>query len=180
MVKPSADAVSLYSTDYGAFTGGVVAYDDNTGIDGGQVVFFPFSMDYLKPTMGRWLVENAMAYLLVREPAGPSGITGRVILAGESDHGGVTVEVDSLHTAVTGTDGSYVIDGLWGGDYSVSASLEGYSSRGIDFHIEEGQTLGLADITLSPMTVIEVSSTTPIVVDNTLEKSTVRCFAEVS
>jgi len=162
IVEPTADAVSLYSAEYGAFTGGAVVYDDNTGIDSGQIVFYPFSFDYLKPTMGRWLIENAMAYLLVREPPGPSGITGRVVLAGGIDHGGVSVKVDSLHTAVTGADGSYVIEGLWGGDYSVTASLDGYSSRSLDFHVEEGQTVALADITLSPMTVIEVSSTTPV------------------
>jgi len=150
----------LYNSSYSTNIGGPLTWDDNTGPDAGQVVFYPFNFDYVKPVVARWLLENAMAYLTVREAPGPSAVTGRVLLSDATDHAGTTVSVDGYHTAVTAPDGSYVIDGLWGGSYTVTATRDGYAPRSVDFTVTDGQVVGVADITLSPMTLVEVGSTT--------------------
>jgi len=134
----------VMQTGYGAGTGGIVVHDDNTGRAAGQIVFLPFDLQYLLPQQGRALVENALAYLMAGEPGGPSAIGGRVRLAGLDDHSGVTVTAGRGITAVTAADGSFRLDGLWGGRYSVTAAKEGFSTVKETVELVEGeQELGL-------------------------------------
>jgi subtilisin-like proprotein convertase family protein len=158
IVEAADDATVHYNSYFSVVTGGVVTGDDNTGLDGGQSVFIPFNFDYLKPAMAEWLLENAMTWLTIREADGPSAVTGRVLLADAQDHAGTLVEVDEYHQAVTAADGSFTITGLWGGSHTLTATREGYGDRSLVVPVAEGQTVGIADLVLSPMVLVEGSS----------------------
>jgi serine protease AprX len=133
LVEAADDARVYLQTDYGSGLG-VIAYDDNTCPDGGQIVYLPINLQETFAGDGRALLANTMSYLLQPEPPGSSSVTGRITLVGQDDHSGVTVTAGPNHSAVTAADGSYTITGLWGGRYIISAGPEGYApgSRTID------------------------------------------------
>jgi subtilisin-like proprotein convertase family protein len=160
MVQPTVDAGLLYSGSFTSTSGGILFHDDNTGPDQGQVLFFPFSINFFKDSVGRMLVENAMAYLLTEELPGRSSITGQVLLSGESDHSGITVSTDSLHTTVTDASGNYTLEGLWGGDVVLTASRNGYGSESQDIFLVDDQIYPADTMTLSSITVWEYENTT--------------------
>jgi subtilisin-like proprotein convertase family protein len=162
MVQPTPDADLVYSGAFTSSSGGVLFHDDNTGPDQGQVVFFPFSINFVKESVGRMLVENAMAYLLTPELPGRSSISGQILLSGGSDHSGVVVSTDSLHATVTDAGGNYTLDGLWGGDVILTASKNGYGSETLDIHLEDDQVYPADTLTLSRITTREYENAVPV------------------
>lgn len=164
MVEPAPGAALLYSGPFASISGGIVYFDDNTGPDQGQVVYFPLALNFLKDAVGRMLVENAMAYLLTPELPGRSAITGQVLLEGASDHSGISVGIDSLHVTVTDADGYYSLEGLWGGDVTLTAALAGYGSETLDLHLVDDQTYPAETLTLIPITVLDFENTAAVVI----------------
>ena len=152
-VDPDA-AVVMHSV-YALRSGGIIAWDDNTGPAAGQIVYLPVDLAYVEDSAARLLLENALAYLLADEPGGPSSISGRVTLSDRSDHAGVTVTVGRAGSVVTGADGTYRLSGLWGGSYEVVATKPGYSTARSVIDLAEGEQAAGRNLTLVP--VIEVS-----------------------
>lgn len=130
LAEAADDATVVLRASYGDTRGGVIVHDDNTGPDAGQVVFFPF--DILKTEVeqeGRDLLENALVYLTFNEPPGTGSISGRVELAGADDHGGVTVRQGIQGSTTTAADGTFLLDGLWGGTSQITAEVDGYAPQ---------------------------------------------------
>jgi len=77
-------------------------------------------------------------------------IAGLATLAGEGDHSGITVEVDNQgYAGVTGVTGSYRIEGVPTGTYSLTAHKDGYTTRQVGaVTVLEDQTVTAADVQL--------------------------------
>lgn len=127
LVMKSDDAFVVMHAGYGVNRGGVVAYDNNTGPDAGQTVYFTFNLAKLAVADARALLDNAMTYLLTTEPPGPATISGQVMLAGQAPRAGITVRAGLTHETVTAADGSYSLSGLWGGRYAVTVAEPGFA-----------------------------------------------------
>ncbi len=128
MVLAATDAIMVLQSGSGTRRGGVVARDDNTSPDAGQVVYLPFDPLRITPAAdGQDLIDNVLTYLLFKEAPGTASISGRVTLAGAQDHGGVTVRNGVNQSTVTAADGSFTLSGLWGGTYTITAEADGYA-----------------------------------------------------
>jgi subtilisin-like proprotein convertase family protein len=162
VVLPAPGSGTLYSASMTPASGGIIFHDDNTGPDQGQVLVFPIAINFIKNSVGRMLVENAMAYLLAKELPGRTAIAGQVLLNGASDHSGVAVGTDSLHTTMTDANGYYTLSGLWGGDVTLTASLTGYGSQSLALQLSDDQTFAAETMTLIPVTTLEFENSTPV------------------
>jgi len=114
---------------YGTNRGGIVFHDNNTGPDAGQIVYLPFDLLKAPEADGRDLIDNVLTYLLYNEPPGTGSVSGRVTLVGSQDHSGVTIRIGMDHSTVTAADGSYHLTGLWGGNYRITAEIEGFAPQ---------------------------------------------------
>jgi subtilisin-like proprotein convertase family protein len=158
---PTPDAGVLYSSYLSSQGGGVIFHDDNTGPDQGQVVYLSFAVNFLKEAVARMMVENAMAYLLTEELPGRSAITGQVLLAGQTDHSGITVSTDSLHVTVTDTEGNYTLEGLWGGEVFLTAEFAGYGAESQAITLVDDQVYPADPMTLNLTSILDLENTTP-------------------
>ncbi len=155
----SPDALPILRTIYNVNTGGVLVYDDNTGVEAGQIVYFTFDTSYLDEATGRQITENALAYLLAREAPGNASISGIVTLSDSGDASGVTVSAGPDHSVVTGLDGTYTIGGLHGATYIVTATLDGYGPAEQTVVLAADQTMTGVDFNLQPIIQINVAVT---------------------
>jgi len=160
VVQPDAESGVVYSSSFAVNSGGVLFHDNNTGPDQGQVVFFPFAINFLKDAVGRMLVENALAYLLIEEQPGRSAVSGQVQLADRTDHSGITVMTDSLHVTQTDAEGNYFLDGLWGGPVTLVATFPGYGTESLEFELADDQVYAADPLILTPSLVLEYENTT--------------------
>jgi serine protease AprX len=155
LVLVADDAFVAMQAGFGSTRGGIIAHDENTCPDAGQTIYLPFNLAKLVEQDARLVLDNAMSYLLFNEPPGSSSISGRVTLVGETDHSGVTVFAGPDHSAITAADGSYTIEGLWGGSYLVTADAEGFApdTRTVDL-VDE---MNYPSVNLYLMPVVEVT-----------------------
>ncbi|MEZ4389404.1 MAG: C25 family cysteine peptidase [Candidatus Krumholzibacteriia bacterium] len=151
---PLADAATVavwatYTTD-----ASVIAFDPNPSPEGGQIVYFTFC--YGSAGEGRMdLLENAVIWLLTPE-MGTSAVEGHVLLAGQDNHGGITVRATpGGGSTVTDASGAYQIDGLYAGTYTVIASKDGWSVGAQTVTLAEGETLTGVDMVLTPVSMSE-------------------------
>ncbi len=127
VVDVADGAVVALRIGEGSLRGGLIAYDDDTGPDAGQSLYMPFNLMKALEAEGRVLLDNCLTWLTAAQAPGSAGISGRVTLAGQTDHGGVVVDAGRGRTAVTAADGTWTIGGLWGGTYRVEASAAGFA-----------------------------------------------------
>ena len=72
-------------------------------------------------------------------------------LADGHDPSGVTVSAGSEHSVVVGPDGSYIIGGLHGSIYTVTATLDGYGPVAQTVTVMADEAVGGIDFTLQPV-----------------------------
>ena len=154
---PTADAVTVCSWTSYPSDASVIVYDNNPNPASGQIVFFQF--DYLAgaPAGVMALLENAVTYLMAQEGAPDGGISGQVCMEGMAEHGGIIVAAyPGGATDVTDASGYYSIDGLYDGLYTVTATMDGWSTGVVDGVLVSGggMTPGVNSM-LYPVTVYE-------------------------
>ncbi|MCP4572275.1 MAG: T9SS type A sorting domain-containing protein [bacterium] len=147
---PDAEMVASW-TSYPS-DASVIAYDPNPAPEGGQVVYFCFNYA-VAGTERADLLENAVTWLLTPE-AGDCTVSGTVTLHGQADHSGITVRaLPNGPSATTGTDGTYLLDGLYAGPYTIVAEKEEWSVGTVPVEPTSGQHLTGIDMTLVPTVV---------------------------
>jgi subtilisin-like proprotein convertase family protein len=158
VVVQSPEAFVALRAGLGGRFGGMVVYDNNTGPESGQIVYFPFDIAKASDADGRALLDNAATYLVTEEPPGTGSVSGQVTLAGQEDYSGVTVRVGTTHSAETAADGSYSLTGLWGGDYKVVVESAGYAPRSRTVTVTDGADTGETHFYLVPVTEVTYTS----------------------
>ncbi len=139
-VDPAADAQWPGSWSGSPTTGSVVCFDPNPAPQGGQIVFFTFNYSSLGVSERANLLQNAVTYLTTSE-IGSSAIVGQVQCPG-GDNSGVTLTLTpGNQVLVTGPDGSYAFEGLYQGNYHLTAERYGFSTGVADVALDEGQTV---------------------------------------
>ncbi|MDD5719335.1 MAG: C25 family cysteine peptidase [Candidatus Krumholzibacteria bacterium] len=132
----------------------VIAYDPNPSPIGGQIVFFCFNYAALAEARIQ-LLENTVLWLLTPE-FGDCAVQGTVLLAGQQDHAGITVRaLPGGGSTLTAADGSYALDGLYAGPYTIIASKDGWSVASESVTLAEGETLTGVDMVLTPVATSE-------------------------
>ncbi|MCP4291330.1 MAG: T9SS type A sorting domain-containing protein [bacterium] len=154
---PNADAVVAMTWTGSPGDAAVLTYDPNPAPEGGQIVFWSFN--YLAVDGARYaLMENCIHWLL-NEENGNSAVSGQAMMAGESDHSGITITaVPNGGTTTSGIDGSYSLDGLFAGTYTITASKNGWSTSVQEVTLEEGQSLNDVNFVLNVTYEAEVCS----------------------
>jgi len=153
---PTADASTVCSWTSYPSDASVIVYDDNLNPASGQIVFFQF--DYLAAGAGIVdLLENAVTYLTAQEGTAEGSISGAVTLEGQTNHSGVTV-VGSPGgvSVVTDLSGGYVLEGLYDGTYTVTATKDDWSTGVVEGVVVSGglPTTGV-DMVLYPAITVE-------------------------
>ena len=117
----------------------MITYDANPAPEGGQIAFFCFN--YLAAAAGRYqLLENAVQWLTTPE-VGNCAVTGTVHLTGRSNHAGVVVTATpNGGTTTTAADGSYTLNGLFAGTYTIHASATGWAAADQQVTLTSGET----------------------------------------
>ena len=157
---PASGAVAVYDCASDPGYAGVLVYDDTPSPESGQVVFYCFNWLALSDSSTRaQLLENTAAYLLAQETPPEGGISGTVDLKGTNDESGVVVTASSgakfTASDTTGTDGSYLIDGLYNATYTVTAHKLGYvDSSATGVVVAGGAVTSGVDFNLYPQKVI--------------------------
>lgn len=146
---PDANGIlhSLYNYSYCR----ALIYDNNTGPEAGQIVYLSTALIYLDPVVAQSLLENSMAYLLALEAPGSASISGTVTLVGSEDASGVTITSGDGHSAISAPDGSFLIHGLHGSNYTLTATFEGYGPDVETIILAAGESLAGVDFTLYPI-----------------------------
>ncbi len=146
-VTPAADAQAPGAwTDYPSL-GSIVCFDPNPAPEGGQVVYYTFNYAAAEAGARVDLLEDAVTWLLTEE-VGDAAVSGTVVLPG-SDPGGVTVTaVPGGGSVVTGTDGSFTLTGLFGGNYTLRATKAGWTTATTEIALAAGQTITGITLTL--------------------------------
>ncbi|HOX25994.1 MAG TPA: S8 family serine peptidase [Candidatus Krumholzibacteria bacterium] len=157
-VDPAAGATVVFAPVVHPASAGVLIHDDNEAPAAGQVVYFAFNVRAIGAETGRQLAENAVAYLLAAEAPPTASIAGTVELPGAGDAAGVVVSCGPGHSVVTGPDGSYLLDSLYGGDYVVTASRPGYATGTAAVSLDEGEQLAGVDFMLVPVAEVHVAA----------------------
>ena len=141
-----------YPTDASTIT-----YDPNPAPTGGQIVYFAWN--YLAAGEGRYaLLENAVLWLLNPE-LGNCSVSGTVMLAGETDFSGVTITaIPNGGVITTGPDGTYQLQGLYPGTYTVIASKADWATQAMEVTLADGQNLTGVDFVLTPTVTFEACS----------------------
>ena len=144
---------STYPTD-----GSVVTYDPNPSPQGGQIVYFAFNYSALGAVERTDLIQNAVTWLLADE-VGNCGVSGTMTLANQGDHSGILVEaIPNGGSTTTSNAGDYSFTGLYPGAYTIQASKAGWSTETTEITLSDGQQLTGVDLTLYPVTTIEICS----------------------
>lgn len=155
-LTPTADADLIASwtafaeNDYSS----IIAFDPNTGPEGGQTLFFSFNYADMDAGIRPLLLENAVTWLTVPE-VGDAGVGGSVFLAGMSDHSGVKVEVlpsgmSSSGPVYTTASGAYDLDEVFHGEVTIQASKDGWSREQTPLTLDPGEQATGIDFLLNP------------------------------
>ena len=161
LVEGADDAMVLLKAGYGSHLGGAIVHDDNTGPDAGQTVYLSYDLMKSPEHQSRVVLENALNYMVQVEAAGPSSVSGRITLAGRSDYSGATVTLGRDHSTVTGPDGSYELEGLWGGHYDLTVTATGFAKQIQPLDLAEGDDLAGTNFFMRPVVEIAAGSTGP-------------------
>jgi subtilisin-like proprotein convertase family protein len=166
---PTGDASGVCSWTSYPSAASIIVYDDNAIPASGQIVFFQFN--YLAAGAGIIdLLENAVTYLTAQEVTPEGSISGAVTLEGQTDHSGVTVVGNpGGASVVTGVTGGYVLEGLYDGTYTVTATKPDWSTGVVEgVVVSGGMPVTGVDMTLSPVTTIEHCNSPALAIpDNT-------------
>ena len=131
--------------------GGVIGYDPNPAPEGGQILYYTFDYDKLDDAVAPDLLENSLIWLMTPEVA-ESSLAGTATLDGETDHSGILIELTPTGlTTVTDAAGQYAFTDIYGGDYTVTASKEGWHDQTAEATVASGGDLAGVDLTLSPV-----------------------------
>jgi len=107
----------------------VLVYDDTPDPVSGQIVFFSFNYASVDATDRVSLLENAVVYLMAQESVPTASISGRAMATYQGDHSGIKVTAyPGGDYAYTDVDGTYEIDELYAGTYTVVAEKSNYST----------------------------------------------------
>jgi subtilisin-like proprotein convertase family protein len=148
-VRP--DAVKVCSWSSYANDASIIAYDPNPAPEGGQIVFYCFNYSAMDASVRPLLLQNTVVYLMTPE-IGNCSISGSVTLLGQTDHSGVKVEATPNGGFVmTAPDGSYSLNGLFAGSYTVRASKDGWSTGVEQESLSDGQQMTGCDFILTPL-----------------------------
>jgi subtilisin-like proprotein convertase family protein len=150
-MAPLADAAFPLSWTGYASDASVITYDPNPAPEGGQIVFFCFN--YLAAdAAGRVpLLENAVEWLLALE-IGDCSASGHALLAGQTDHSGITVSATpNGGQTVTAADGSFSFPGLYAGTYTIKAQKSGWGTVVQEITLADGENLTGLQLDLSPV-----------------------------
>jgi len=150
-VKPAADAYAVMTTLGYPNDAGILVYDDNQAPQSAQVVYFSFNVEALEGVAGQHLTLNAAQFLLANETAPTSSVSGTVTLAGQSNHSGVLITSGAGHSTVSASDGSWMLDGLYGGAYSLSFSKDDWGTMVLDVDLDSDEHLTGQDLMLLPV-----------------------------
>lgn len=154
-MAPLADAVKVCAWSSYATDASIIAYDPNPAPEGGQIVFYCFNYSSMDAAVRPLLLQNTVTYLMTPE-IGNCSISGRVSLLGQADHSGVKVEaVPNGGYVMTGADGTYSLDGLFAGTYTIRASKEGWSTGVEQETLTDGQQMTDCDFFLTPLSTYE-------------------------
>ncbi|MBM4130072.1 T9SS type A sorting domain-containing protein, partial [bacterium] len=147
-MAPMAGAARPLSWSNYASDASVITYDPNPAPEGGQIVFFCFN--YLAAAAGRYqLLENAMQWLTTPE-IGSCTVSGRALLAGQSNHGGTTITATpNGGTTTTAADGSYTLPGLFAGTYTIRATRTGWAGPEVQVTLVNGEVRTGVNFTLN-------------------------------
>jgi subtilisin-like proprotein convertase family protein len=145
------DAVKVCSWSSYASDASVIAYDPNPAPEGGQIVFYSFNYSAMDAAVRPLLLQNTIVYLMTPE-IGNCSVSGSVTLLGQSDHSGVKVEaIPNGGYVMTASDGTYTLDGLFAGAYTVRASKEGWATGVEQETLTDGQHMTGCDFFLTPL-----------------------------
>jgi len=149
--EPDADIVMSW-VSYGTLPS-VLVYDDTPDPASGQIVFYSFNYAVADAAGRVELLENTVNYLLAQESLPEGSMSGTVMLAGETNHGGVAISVAPGNAStVTSEDGTWLIEGLYDGTYIVTAAKDGWGTTVIEgVEIAAGGYVGGIDFILSPV-----------------------------
>jgi subtilisin-like proprotein convertase family protein len=154
---PTADAIRVTSWTSYPSDASIIVYDDNPNPQSGQIVFFQF--DYLAGEASgvMALLENTVTYLMTQEGTPDGGISGTVTLEGETNHSGVTVVAQPGGASiVTDVSGGYVLEGLYDGTYTVTATKPEWSTGMVEgVVVSGGGSVTGVDMLLYPVTTVE-------------------------
>jgi subtilisin-like proprotein convertase family protein len=151
-VSLAADADLAGSWSGSVGNGSVVCFDPNPAPEGGQTVFFSFNYSALAAPARADLLQNAVIYLMTEE-LGTSSIAGSVDLDGTSDDSGVSVVLTpGGQSVITGADGSFLLEGVFAGNSTLTVSKDGWSTVAVDLTLAEGENLTGVNLILTPVT----------------------------
>lgn len=137
-VAPAADAQMPGNwTSYSTYAS-VVTYDTNPAPQGGQMVFFSFNYSAVAAPARAELLQNAVVYLLTPE-FGNSSLSGTVLCGGGENSGVTLTLTPGNEQFVTGPDGSFEFEGLFAGEYHLTAVKDGWSTGVADLVLTEGE-----------------------------------------
>jgi len=148
-VAPTTDAAAPGGWASGSTRYSVVCYDENSAPQGGQIVFFAFNYSAFAVGERDLLLHNAVNWLVTPE-IGDAALGGQVIVNGAADNSGVTLTLTPGNfTAVTDASGEYLFDGLFGGEFHITATKDGWSSGVADVTVPAGGSVMDVDFTLN-------------------------------
>lgn len=166
-LSPAADATVVFGTSGYAGAAGVLAYDNDVVPHAGQIVVLAFNVGALADTTAaRHLVENAASWLLADQGASTASVYGRILAVtagGSTAVVGATVSVGAGHTTTSGADGSYVLDNLYAGAYTLSVTAPGVGASSRPLVLEEGQALR-HDVQIYPVATADYVRAVPVAI----------------
>ncbi len=156
-VVPTADAVIAGSWTNSWADASVVCFGPESLLGAGQTVFLAFDYTVLDPEHRRDLLHNAIHWLVAPD-AGRASVSGTISVLHATDASGVTVRLDpGGRVMTTGSDGNYLFEGLYAGNYSLAVTKPGWSSASASFPLTQEQQLGGLDFELSDVQIVEYS-----------------------
>jgi subtilisin-like proprotein convertase family protein len=179
-VTPAADAQAPGGWTGSSSGASVVCYDPNPAPEGGQIVFFTFNYSSLASGDREDLLHNA-AHWLVTEEVGQSSISGSVNVSGAADDSGVTVTLTPGNfTFVTGPDGSFLFDGLFAGNYHLTAVKDGWTSGVADVTVGNSEQLTGVNFGLNAIVTSEFCDSPAVAIPDNDPEGGIVCPLEVN
>jgi subtilisin-like proprotein convertase family protein len=150
---PDGDVAIVFDWSSYSGQGGVLVYDDNADPASAQIVFYSFDYENVTDSTARKdLLDNTIAHLLADESSPDGSISGNVELSGQATYEGVIVSASpGGRSDTTDASGDYLIDGLYDGVYSVTASKTGFGDSTAVVAIAGGATVTDVDFKLYPV-----------------------------
>ncbi len=150
----------------------VICWSIDGDVASGNTVYFPFNYGSADSTRAN-LLENAAAWLTTESTVLPTAsLSGIVTLEGLADYTGVQVELSTGASVITGADGAWTFDGLYGGTYTVTASIDGYVGDSLEQVLLDEETI--TDLNLDLLIYVAPATLTGNVTDGTAAVAGVR------